>query len=195
MTAKTGDTPEAPADLSALRGLARCSLFAALIGAGAFIVVPAGPLFFSLQTMAVSLAGFALGTRRALVAIAVYLAAGFFGMPMFGMGKAGPLAFMGPTGGFFLGFVVQAAVAGMAHGVRGRKRRIAAMAAAGTAGFLAMLACGALGLWATVMPTWKAAFLAGMAPFLPVEPIKLAMAIALAETRLVGTGDAEAADA
>ncbi|MDR1611292.1 MAG: biotin transporter BioY [Planctomycetota bacterium] len=194
MPIRTPDQSAPPAELSALRDLARCSLFAALIGAGAFIVVPAGPLFFSLQTMAVSLAGFALGSRRALAAIAIYLAAGFFGLPMFGMGKAGPLAFMGPTCGFFFGFVLQAAVAGLAHGVRNRKRRIAAMAVAGTFGFLAMLACGALGLRATVIPSWKAALLAGMVPFLPVEPIKLALAITLSEARLARAPEAETAD-
>ncbi|MDR0361897.1 MAG: biotin transporter BioY [Planctomycetota bacterium] len=193
--AEDGTAASEQVSLDALRQLARASMFAALIGAGAFIVVPAGPLFFSLQTMAVSLAGFALGVRQGLTAILIYLAAGFFGLPMFGMGKAGPVAFMGPTCGFFLGFVFQTAIAGLAHGVRGRSRRIALMAALGTAGFLVMLAFGAAGLRITVIPTWKGAFLAGMAAFLPVEPIKLLLAIVVAEGYLRrnpegGRGDA-----
>ena len=162
--------------------MARGAMFAALVGAGAFIMIPAGPLFFSLQTMMVMLTGFCLGPGKAARAIFLYLAAGFIGLPVFGRGMAGPAAFFGPTCGFFPGFVAMAALTGLSSPVRARRRRIALMIATGTAGFLVMLACGAAGLRLVAVPDWERAFLVGMVPFLPVEPVKLALAIAVRET-------------
>lgn len=171
-----------PAPLERLHDLTRTAMFAALIAAGAFIVIPIGPAHFTMQTMMIMLTGFCLGPKRAFLAMMVYLAAGFVGLPVFGRGRAGPAAFLAPTGGYYPGFVVEAVVIGLAANVPGgRARRIAAMAAAGLAGTAAMLTIGSTGLALLAIPDWKTAFILGFLPFAPIEPIKLALAIYIRE--------------
>ena len=172
----------APTPLSELRSLCRIALFAALVGVGAFIHIPFGPLHLSFQTMAIMLAGFVLGPRKAVLALLAYLACGFIGMPMFGRGKAGPASFLGPSAGYLVGFVVGAAVAGMSTlFVGGRRRRVAAMLLFGALGTATILALGAVGLRVTLVDSWSRAFAVGMLPFLPGDLVKMLVAVAIRE--------------
>ncbi|MDR1745574.1 MAG: biotin transporter BioY, partial [Planctomycetota bacterium] len=94
-TPSLADDP-APTPLPRIHDLARISLYAALIGAGAFVHVPVGPMHISLQTMMIMLAGFVLGPKKAALALLLYNVCGFIGLPMYGRGRAGPAAFLGP---------------------------------------------------------------------------------------------------
>ncbi len=180
-----------PMPLEALRNLTRIALYAALIGAGAFIHVPFGPMHISLQTMMVMLTGFVLGPRNAALAILLYLAAGFIGLPMFGRGNAGPAAFLGPTAGFFLGFLVGAAVAGVSARFGGsRRRKIIVRLAFGAAGSVALLLMGALVLRLRFFASWEQALLVGFYPFLPGDMIKMAVAAFLPEAFSLRTEEA-----
>ena len=73
--------------------------------------IPGSPVPATLQTLAVILAGSVLGPWGGLVSVATYLAAGVAGAPMFAFG-GGPAYLMGPTGGYLLGFLPAAWVAG-----------------------------------------------------------------------------------
>lgn len=95
--------------------IALVSVFAGLIAAstlwpGAELVsgVP-----ITLQTLAVLLAGAALGPWRGAAAVAVYLAVGTAGAPIFAGRSGGFSAWTGPTAGFLGGFVVAAFVTGL----------------------------------------------------------------------------------
>ncbi len=180
---KIADLSEpAPTPPGELESLARAALFAALVGAGAFVHVPFGPLFLSLQTMLVMVTGFVLGPKKALLAMLVYLGCGFIGLPMFGRGRAGPASFLGPTAGYLAGFVAGAALAGMSVYFRGsRRRRIAARLGFGLAGTVILLLFGALGLRLTVAGDWTRALAIGFYPFLPGDCLKLVAAVAVAE--------------
>ena len=72
---------------------------------------PAG-VPFTLQTFAVVLAGLVLGLRRGAAAVALYLVVGFAGVPVFAEHSAGLAVLSGPTGGYLVGFLAAAAVAG-----------------------------------------------------------------------------------
>lgn len=171
-----------PMPLAKLYTLTRISLFAALIGAGAFIHVPLGPAHISFQTMMVMLTGFILGPKKAALALAAYLACGFIGLPMFGRGKAGPASFLGPTVGFLVGFPVGAVIAGLATFVTGsRLRRVLAMILFGTLGTAALLALGAVGMRITIINDWRRAFAVGFFTFLPGDLLKMLLAIAVKE--------------
>jgi biotin transport system substrate-specific component len=87
--------------------------FAAAIAAGAQVEVPLGEVPFTLQSFFVLLAGFALGSRHGASAVALYLAAGAAGLPVFS-GGAGAERLAGPTAGFLWGFLPMAAIAGLA---------------------------------------------------------------------------------
>ena len=66
------------------------------------------------QTLAVLLVGAVLGRVRGTLAIALYLGAGAIGLPVFADGASGLETFVGPSGGYLLGFVVAAALVGQA---------------------------------------------------------------------------------
>ncbi|HQU70115.1 MAG TPA: biotin transporter BioY [Albidovulum sp.] len=86
------------------------SLFIAL---AAQVSVPMIPVPMTLQTLAVLLVGFAFGARLGVATLIAYLAEGAMGLPVFAQGLNG-IAFFGPTGGFLVGFVAMAAIAGYA---------------------------------------------------------------------------------
>ena len=73
------------------RGIVLCGLFSALIAIGAFLQVPVPFMdYFTLQFLFVTLAGMLLGSRRGSLAVAVYVAVGLAGIPVFAAGKNCP---------------------------------------------------------------------------------------------------------
>lgn len=175
----TPRTPE-PTPLDELSDLSRIAMFAALVGAGAFVHIPLGPMFLSLQTMMVMLTGFILGPKKAILAMLLYLACGFIGLPVFGRGKAGPASFLGPTAGYFPGFVLGAATAGLSTFFAGNRRRhIAAMLCFGFAGTTLLLLLGTVGLRLTVTDGWGKAFGMGFIPFIVGDSLKMMAAAAV----------------
>ena len=80
-----------------------------LLTLGAKVSVPFWPVPMSLQVMALAAIGMTLGARQAVQTVLAYLALGLAGVPVF-VSSAGPAAFMGPTGGYLVGFVAAAAV-------------------------------------------------------------------------------------
>jgi biotin transport system substrate-specific component len=91
---------------------------AALTAIAAQIAIPAYPVPFTLQTLVVLLVGATLGSRRGGLSLGVYALAGLAGLPVFapkadGSHVVGLAAFVGPTAGFILGFVIAAYVIGL----------------------------------------------------------------------------------
>src|SRR6201984_731195 len=96
------------------------SLFVALC-ARVTIPLPFTPVPLTLQNFGVLLVGLLLGSKRGFAALALYLAAGASGMPVFNPTGAGGFAqLFGPTGGFLLAYPFVAWLAGyvMEHGRR-----------------------------------------------------------------------------
>lgn len=186
------DSDAAPMSLPALHDLCRVSMYAALVGAGAFIHVPVGPMHISLQTMMLMLAGFVLGPKKAGLALLVYAAAGFVGLPMFGRGKAGPASFLGPTSGYFLGFVLGAIIAGFSTRFGGSgKKRVAVRLAFGALGSVVLLLTGTLALRLRFFDSWRQALMVGLFPFLPGDLIKMTIAAFLPEAFSMRTEEAD----
>lgn len=101
---------------SRARDTAQIAVFAGLIAAltvpGQLMLGPTG-IPITLQTLGVLLAGAILGPRKGPLAVALYLLVGLVGVPVFAGGSAGPAVFVGPTGGFLVGFILMAWVAGV----------------------------------------------------------------------------------
>src|SRR6478672_1602783 len=107
------------------------SLFIALC-ARVTVPLPFTPVPLTLQNFGVLLVGLLLGPRRAFAALALYLAEGAAGLPVFNpTGPGGILQLLGPTGGFLMAYPFVAGVAGIVM-ERGRKT----FANAAIAGFL-----------------------------------------------------------
>ena len=102
--------------LEALRQVAiviGASLFVALC-ARITVPLPFTPVPLTLQNFGVLVVGMLLGSRRGFAALALYLAEGMAGMPVFnptGLGGLAQLA--GPTGGFLLAYPFVAGLAGL----------------------------------------------------------------------------------
>lgn len=87
------------------------SLFTALTAIGAFIRVPVPLCPFTLQLLFTTLAGLILGSRKGAASVAVYVALGLSGVPVFTQG-GGPGYIFQPTFGYLLGFIAGAWITG-----------------------------------------------------------------------------------
>jgi biotin transport system substrate-specific component len=124
----------------------------------------------SAQTLAVLLVGLFLGPVRAAVTLVIYLGVGAVGLPVFADGAAGLEHLLGPTGGYLLGFVAGAAVAGRAAATSSWRWRILLLLAAHGVIF-------ALGVpWLAVFIGGAEAVREGLLPFLPGALIKSLLA-------------------
>lgn len=155
---------------------------AALIAAGALfiilcarVVIPTTPVPFTGQTFGVLLVGGALGFRRGLAALLLYVAIGAIGVPVYADNGAGLKVIQGATGGYLVGFVVAAAVVGRLAEL-GWDRRIGGSLAAMAIGTAIIYAIGVPWLKVTTGLSWPDAVAGGMTKFLAWDAAKLAVA-------------------
>jgi len=76
------------------------------------IYLPFTPVPVTLQTLAILLTGCLLGSGRGALAAAAYVVEGSLGLPFFSGGTAGIAHLFGPTGGYLVGCVAAAYLAG-----------------------------------------------------------------------------------
>jgi biotin transport system substrate-specific component len=113
-TAATASTAR-PIALKVAAALAGALVVAA--AAQIAIPIPGTPVPFTLQPLAVIIVGGLLGPRFGALSLAMYLAMGAMGLPVFTpLGAPGLARLFGPTGGYLLSYPVAAAVTGF--GVR-----------------------------------------------------------------------------
>lgn len=163
-----------------------------LIAGAAQVAVPLpfSPVPVTGQTFAVLLVGAAYGARLGASSVALYLAEGAMGLPVFAPGgPLGPARLAGPTGGYLLGFVAAAYVVG-ALAERGWDRSLVRAAMAMLAGEVAIYALGLVSL-ARFVPADRL-LIAGLYPFIPGDLVKVVLAaLALpAAWRLLSRGPA-----
>jgi biotin transport system substrate-specific component len=87
------------------------SLFVALC-ARISVPLPFTPVPLTMANFGVLLVGLALGSRGGFAALALYLAEGAMGMPVFSGGAAGALWLTGATGGYLMAYPFAACAAG-----------------------------------------------------------------------------------
>ena len=154
------------------------SLFVALCARITIPLLPLTPVPLTVQNLGVLLVGLLLGSRRGFAALALYLAEGAFGLPVFNPTGLGGLAqLLGPTGGFLMVYPLVAFLAGYVF-ERGAKTFVRAA----VAGFLAealLFAGGLTWLYVFTHSLAKAAYL-GLYWFLAAEVIKVMFAAAVA---------------
>jgi biotin transport system substrate-specific component len=162
-------------------GVLRAAILAAagvcLITLGAKASVPFWPVPLTLQTLAVSVVAAAYGLRLGMATVGLYLMAGLLGAPVFAGASVGIAPFLGPTGGFLIGFLAMAAIIGAAAD-RGWDRAwpklLAAMAVANLFVFVPGL------LWLGTFTGYGARlFAAGLWPFALGTVVKTALGAAL----------------
>jgi len=195
--------PETPA--GALLGRlaldpARARSRALLVFAGSLLLVacaliriplPVTPVPITMQTFGVLVIAGALGMRLGVGAVALYLAYGLVGLPVFAGGAVGLTALTGTTGGYLVGFLLAAAFCGFATD-RGWTRGVVGAVGVMTHATAIIFIPGVAWI-ATITGGFESALAAGLWPFLPGAAIKIALAAMLlpAAWRLVGRTDIE----
>lgn len=135
-------------------------------------LTPLSPVPFTLQPLSVLIIGAALGTRRAVAAMGLYLALGVVGVPWFAEAGSG---WHMPSFGYIIGFLVAAGVVGALAG-RGADRRIAGTVGLLAAGMAIIYAIGTAWLAVDLGVTAGEAFRLGVQPFLLGDVVKIAVA-------------------
>jgi len=140
--------------------------------------LPGTPVPLSMQNFAVLLVGLALGSRRGFMALALYLAEGAAGLPVFApVGAPGILRFAGPTAGYLLAYPFVAGLAGYIF-ERGKQSFARAFSAA-IAGEALLFAVGISWLYVLTHSAARAiAF--GLYWFLFAEVMKVMLAAGIA---------------
>ena len=154
-------------DLQRSRLIAYSAAFIGLITLGGWVSVPFVPVPFTLQTFFVLLAA-AVMRRQAIIPVTLYVLLGILGLPVFHNGMAGPGILLGPTGGYLIGFIPAALIAGFAWESKSWVCRITGLISAA----LFILMCGVFWLVTSTGMPILAAVLAGMLIFLPGEVAK-----------------------
>jgi len=78
-----------------------------------YVPIPGTPVPLTVQNFAVLLVGLALGSRRGFAALALHLAEGAAGMPVFSPHGLGGIAqILGPTGGYLIAYPFVAGLVG-----------------------------------------------------------------------------------
>lgn len=148
------------------------------------ISVPFYPVPMTLQTFAIMALAAAYGSRLAVLTVISYLLAGALGLPVFTNTPplmAGPLYFLGPTGGFLVGFILLALIVGSAAD-RGWDRSTPKLFAAMVVADVVVFALGFAWLaWFAQLSSgtgmgMEGAFINGVVPFVLADILKIALA-------------------
>ena len=143
------------------------------VAAQAAIPLPGTPVPITLTPLVVVLAGLWLGPRAAAASMALYLAAGAAGLPVFApMGAPGVLRLLGPTGGYLIAYPVAAFVAGW---LGERSTSFLTRAGAAAVGMLAIYVGGLAQLTIITGSLGRAALL-GALPFAALDAVKAVVA-------------------
>ena len=146
------------------------------------LYLPVSPVGITLGSFLLYLTAVLLGPRLGCVSIFLYLCIGLLGVPVFSGYTAGAGVLFGPTGGFLIGYLPCAAVAGLfiKGAASGRKGLLRFLLGAVT-GTAVLYVCGVL--WFAFVygggNSFGKAVTACVLPFLPFDVIKIGMAAVL----------------
>ena len=149
------------------------ALLSAVICVLSPMVIPIGPVPITLANLAMYLAVYLLGARWGTMSCLVYVLIGAAGVPVFAGFTGGAGKLLGPTGGYIVGYVLMALIAGRV--VEANRRRVIQLVGliAGTA------VCYVLGtVWYCVSMECGVAAALGLCvfPFIPGDLVKIGAA-------------------
>ncbi|MBS0625727.1 MAG: biotin transporter BioY [Verrucomicrobia bacterium] len=143
-----------------------CSLIA--------IPLPMTPVPIAFQNIVILMMALLLGSKRGSAAVFCFLVQGAMGLPVFALGKAGILTFLGPTGGYLIGYLVAAYVTGLI-GEKLQRRTLPMALASLSAGLGIIYLLGTAYLSSFV--GIQQAFTLGVLPFLAADVFKLVLSM------------------
>lgn len=169
----TNNTPSRPG--FSTRQLAVIGVMTAVTCILAPFSLPIGPVPISLTNLAIYFSLYVLGTKYGCISYLVYLLIGFIGVPVFSGFTSGPGKLLGPTGGYLIGFIPMALIAGILIDKFISKRIVCLFGMIG--GTIVAYAFGTFWLAYQAGMDWKAALMAGVIPFIPGDLAKMILAM------------------
>lgn len=164
------------------RQMTAAALIAALLCASAWIVIP-GTVPVTFQVLLVVLAALVLSPPWAGAAVALYVAIGAVGLPVFAGGMGGFGVIAGPTGGYLVGFLAGALAGSAVRWVlaaRGRVRPVVADVVAAATVVAVTYTLGTLRLAEVLGKSPAEAVAIGVVPFVLPDLAKAAAAVLIA---------------
>ena len=143
-----------------VRQLAVIGLMTAVTCILAPFSLPIGPVPISLTNLVIYFSLYVLGMKKGTISYLIYLLIGFIGVPVFSGFTSGPEKLFGPTGGYLIGFLPMALIAGFLIDR-----------------FISSKIICFLGMAYQAHLDWKAALFAGVIPFIPGDLIKILLAM------------------
>ena len=153
--------------------MAYIALFAVLMAVCSWISIPA-VVPFTLQTFGVFVAVSVLGGKRGTLAVVLYLLMGVVGLPVFAGFSGGLGVLLGSTGGYIIGFIVMAVIAGLfIDNCRKPWIQLIGM-------IVGTIVCYLFGtVWFCIVAgyTFQAALAVCVIPFIPADLVKMIIAM------------------
>lgn len=181
-----GNSPKEPALKASSTRSVIIAMYAAIICASAFIVIPLGPVPIVIQNMLAIMSGALFGLPQGAAAVGLFMIAGALGLPVFSGGKGGMAVLSGPTGGFITGYFIGAIICGYISKKPEpdepifEKKKLAKIFLAGLAGFASTYFPGVIQFMRTTDLSFSAAMATCVVPFLPADLVKLVLMVPLA---------------
>ena len=144
------------------------------------LTIPIGPVPISLAPLAIFLGVYILGMKHGTIACLLYLLIGMVGLPVFSGFSGGFAKLAGPTGGYLLGYIFLALIAG--YFIDRFWNQIPLQVVGMILGLAVLYAFGTVWLAYQAHLSFAAAFAAGVAPFIVLDLIKLGIAVFLGRT-------------
>lgn len=160
-----------------VRTMTMIALMTAVICILGPLTMPIGPVPITFTNFAICLAAYLLGWKHGTVSCLLYLLIGMVGIPVFSGFSAGPAKLLGPTGGYFIGYLFLAFFTGLfADKFRGKKILCALGMVIGT---ILLYGFGTVWLAYQAGMGFAAALGAGVIPFMPGDIIKIILAVTI----------------
>lgn len=135
------------------------------------------PVPITLGTLAIYLCLFALGLKKGFLSVLLYLVLGLIGLPVFAGFSGGPGKLLGPTGGYLIGYLFLALIAGLF--INRRKSKWYLYLLGMLLGTVTCYLFGTLWLAWQMQLDFKEALTLGVLPYLPADLIKMTVALLL----------------
>lgn len=146
------------------------------------IFLPISPIGITFGTLLVYMIGLLLGARLGSVSVLLYLALGFFGLPVFSGYVSGAAVLLGPTGGYLFGYLPCVISVGIfTKGAKSGKKALPRFLCGAVLGTLVLYLVGTVWFLAVYAKeiSFSDAVLQCVVPFLPLDAIKLIAAAVL----------------
>jgi biotin transport system substrate-specific component len=139
------------------------------------IPVPGSPIPVTGQTFGVLLVGGALGARRGVTSIGLYVLLGVIGLPFFANREGGLQVIFGASGGYLIGFILAGAIVGRLAELGWDRRLIGALGAM-LIGNISIYLVGVPWLMAVLNVDLAQGIALGVTPFIVGDIVKLLLA-------------------